>query len=267
MSHLPALYWAQFKIRLTVQFTYRVAVFAYMLGAIMQPTIYLVVWTTVAQAQGGTVGTFSVADFAAYYLTLMFVEHLTFTFTMWEYDYRIRMGRLSGQLLQPIHPIHGDLMDNLAYKALGLVMLIPGAMILGWTFRPNFNTEPETLLYFIPAFLLAFVLRFGLGYILALIAFWTNRNRAINSTYFVVFLFLSGRLTPIELLPEPLLTIANTLPFRWMVSFPVELFIGQLSRPEMIQGISIQAAWAVAIVLAIRVIWQRGVKRYTAYGG
>ena len=38
------------------QFQYRAANYFYMIGMIAEPVIYLVVWSTVAEAQGGEVG-------------------------------------------------------------------------------------------------------------------------------------------------------------------------------------------------------------------
>ena len=38
------------------QFQYRTANYFYMIGMIAEPVIYLVVWSTIAAAQGGQVG-------------------------------------------------------------------------------------------------------------------------------------------------------------------------------------------------------------------
>ena len=78
-----------------------------------------------------------------------------------------------------------------------------------------------------PRWLLAFLLRFLLEWTLAQAAFWTTRVSAINQSYFVLILFLSGQMAPLE--PVPALRfqmIANILPFRWMLGFPVELHPG-----------------------------------------
>jgi hypothetical protein len=40
----------------SVPIQYRTAQYFYMIGMIAEPVIYLVVWSTVAQAQGGSVG-------------------------------------------------------------------------------------------------------------------------------------------------------------------------------------------------------------------
>ena len=54
--------------------------------------------------------------FAAYFIVLMMVNHVTFSWIMFEYDYRVRQGTLSFALLRPVHPIHADIADNVSFK-------------------------------------------------------------------------------------------------------------------------------------------------------
>lgn len=260
------IYWAYLRISFAIQLQYRIAMAIWMLGSVVQPAIYLVVWATVVRTQGGSVGGLTVADFSAYYITLMFVEHLTFTWIMWEWDWRIRQGNLSRMLLLPIHPVHADITDNLAFKLLGLLILVPGALALAWTFRPAFTFRLDAALLFIPVLVLAFLLRFMLGYALGMLAFWIERVYALNSIYFVLALFFSGRLTPLELLPGPLQTLANVLPFKWFTAFPVELLLGRLTPQAGLQGSLVQLGWLVAIGALFQLTWRQGIRRYSAYG-
>ena len=58
------------------------------------------------------------AQFAAYFIVLMLVDHVTYTWIMYEYEYRVREGMLSPALLRPVHPIHADIADNVSSKVL-----------------------------------------------------------------------------------------------------------------------------------------------------
>jgi ABC-type uncharacterized transport system permease subunit len=49
------------RIAVAEQFQYRAANWAYTIGMVAEPVIYLVVWSTVAEAQGGQVGGFTPA--------------------------------------------------------------------------------------------------------------------------------------------------------------------------------------------------------------
>ena len=238
----------------------------YMIGRLLEPTVYLVVWTTVATARGGSVGGYSPADFAAYYIVLMLVNQFTFTWIMHEYQYRIRSGTLSAVLLKPIHPIHSDLADNLGYKLITAVIIFPAAAFLYWLFDPVFNTTVSLLGLFAFAMVLAYLLRFLLEWSLALISFWTTRNESFNQMYFLLGLFLSGRIAPLDLLPDWMRTTADILPFKWAVAFPVELVLGRLSDTEIMDGLMIQTVWLIVGLILHRVVWWRGIRKYSAVG-
>lgn len=261
-----SIYWAYLKTSLAWQFQYRVAMAIYMLGRLIEPTVYLVVWITVADARGGEVGGYGPADFAAYYIVLMVVNQFTFTWIMHEYQYRIRSGTLSAVLLKPIHPIHSDLADNVGYKLITLVVLVPAAAFLYWLFDPVFHTTAQLFLVFLFAMALAYLLRFLLEWSLALVSFWTTRNEAFNQMYFLLGLFLSGRIAPLDLLPGWLRTVADVTPFKWAVAFPVELFLGRLTDAEITRGLMIQGVWLLVGVVLHRIVWWRGIRKYSAVG-
>lgn len=260
------IYWAYLNTSLAWQFQYRVAMAIYMISRLLEPTVYLVVWTTVADARGGSVGGYSPADFAAYYIVLMLVNQFTFTWIMHEYQYRIRSGTLSAVLLKPIHPVHSDLADNFGYKIITAVIIFPAAAFLYWLFDPVFNTNLELIALFFLAMVLAYLLRFLTEWSLALISFWTTRNEAFNQMYFLLGLFLSGRIAPLDLLPDWLRAVAEVLPFKWAVAFPVELVLGRLTTEEITHGLGIQAAWLLFGIVLHRLVWSRGVRKYSAVG-
>jgi ABC-2 type transport system permease protein len=265
-AFLLDIYRTQLKVWINLQLQYRVALVIWLIGMILEPLIYLVVWTTVARQTGGEVGGFTPSTFAAYFVTLMLVNHATFTWIMWEFDYRIRQGQLSPMLLRPVHPIHNDIAQNLSYKLLSLSVLAPAAAVLGWVFGAQFDTTLYTALAFIPALLLAFLLRFMLEWTLALAAFWTTRVVAINEMYYVALIFLSGQVAPLSLFPRPVGLVANVLPFRWMVGFPIELLLNRLTPEAIITGFGAQVVWLALSVALLRFVWRLGLRKYSAVG-
>jgi ABC-2 type transport system permease protein len=266
MHGLIEYYGAQFRNTIALQLQYRVSLVIWLLGSVLQPVIYLVVWTTVAASGGGTVGEFTAGDFAAYFIVLMLVDHLTFSWIFYEFEYRVRQGNLSPLLLRPIHPIHKDIAENLTYKLLTSAIMLPTAGALALAFRPTFATEPWMLAALIPALLLGFGVRFLIEWTLALAAFWTTRVAALNELYFVGMLFLSGQVAPLALLPAPVRLVADLLPFRWMVAFPVELAIGRLTPAEALRGLGTQFVWLLLSLVLVALVWRAGVRRYSAVG-
>jgi ABC-2 type transport system permease protein len=263
---LLSAYRAQFRITFATQLQYRVSLVIWLIGMVLEPTMYLVVWSTVAEAQGGQVSGFAASDFAAYFVTSMLVNHVTFTWIMYDFEYQVRQGQLSPRLLRPVHPVHLHLADNITYKLLTALVMVPAAGVLALVFHARFTTEPWALALAVPAVLLAFAARFTLEWTLALAAFWTTRVFAINEMYYLALLFLSGQMAPLALLPRAAQVLANVLPFRWFVAFPVELITGRLTPGEALVGLGAQAVWLALAYGLTTVVWNEGVKRYSAVG-
>jgi ABC-2 type transport system permease protein len=260
------LYLQQFKTTLATMVAYRASLFIWMIGQIIEPLVYLIVWSIVSNATGGSIGGYSTREFAAYFLLLMLVNQVTYTWIMYEFEYRIREGLLSFALLKPVHPIHSDIADNISSKLITTPFMLLVALALVPVFHPTLHAVPLAIVLFFPALLLAFAIRFLLEWTLAQSAFWTTRVGAVNQIYFVVMLFLSGQFAPLTLLPFPVQVAAYILPFRWLISFPIELVTGRLTMNEALGGLGVQAAWLLASYFLFRIVWRAGVKVYAAVG-
>lgn len=266
LGTLRNVYRAKFRSEIAVQFAYRWALAIWLLGLVVEPVIYLAVWTTVAASQGGSVSGFTGGDFAAYFTILMVVNQLTFTWHFYEFEWRIRQGFFSPLLLRPIHPIHNDLAENLTFKLLTFTAVAPAAILLIIGFRASLNPTLLDVLAFLPALLLAMALRFMVEWTLALAAFWVTRVAAINEAYFLLMLFLSGQVAPLALLPDFVQVAASVLPFRWMVAFPVETLLGRLAPSDILVGYGVQVLWIGIALVILRVGWREGTRRYSAVG-
>jgi len=267
MRGMADIYAQQFKTTLASFLQYRAAISIWMIAHVLEPLIFLVVWSAVALARGTAVGGFGARDFAAYFIVMMLVNHATYTWIMYEFEYRVRHGSLSFALLRPLHPIHTDIVDNMSSKLITLPLMLVAAAVLAVVFKPAFHLVPWAVAAFVPALFLAFLLRFLIEWTLALSAFWTTRVSAVNQGYYVAALFLAGQVAPLVLLPAPVRVVATILPFRWMISFPVELLMGRLTPAAAFMGLAAQAVWIGLALALLKIVWRAGVKIYSAVGG
>ncbi len=129
MKALAELYLQQFKTTLASMFQYRASLLIWMIGQVLEPLVYLIVWSVVSNSSGGSVGDYTTTDFAAYFIVLMLVNQVTYTWIMYEFEYRIREGILSVALLKPVHPIHSDVADNVTSKIITLPIMVVIAVV------------------------------------------------------------------------------------------------------------------------------------------
>ena len=261
------VYAARFRIDISTQVAYRGSVAIWLFGLILEPLVSLVVWMTVAESQGGSVAGFTTSQYVAYFIILMIVDNLTFTWVMYEFEYRVQTGQFSSLLLRPVHPIHQDVTMNLSFKALGLFGVIPAAIILAIAFDADFSASALDMVVFVPALVLAMTLRFLIEWTLALLAFWMTRTSAVFQLYYSASILLAGNIAPLWLYPGWIQTVTMVLPFRWTIFFPVEVLLGRADGTSMLLGLLVQLAWIGLAYLTLRFAWKLASSRYSAVGG
>lgn len=254
------------KISILEQFQYRVQNYFYMIGMITEPVIYLVVWSSVATSQGGAVDGYTPGTLAAYYIVWTLVRNMNIVFTPYGWEERIQRGRLSSELMRPLHPLHGDVAFFAGWKVVVILFWLPLAAFLTIIFRPTLNPTWLQIVVFFLAIWGAYLIRTMLLSVLGMITFWTTRVAAIYELFFAAELILSGRLVPMPLMPAWVQNVANYLPFQWTFYFPINALTGQPSSAELLGGLGMQALWILAGILLANIFWRAGIRRFSSVG-
>jgi ABC-2 type transport system permease protein len=265
---MTAYYATSAKQSILLQFQYRAANYFYMIGMVVEPVVYLVVWSSIARSRpSGNIEGFTPGTFAAYYIVWTLVRNMNIVFTPYGWEERIREGEMSGALLRPIHPIHQDLAFFAGWKVVVIVLWLPIAGALSIAFRPELSPSILQCIVFFVAIWGAYLIRSLVLWALGLITFWTTRVSAIYEAYFIAELLLSGRLVPMRILPGWAQGVAWAFPFQWTFAFPITALTGPIDDGELLIGLGAQLAWIAAGALLVRVVWRRAVRQYAAVGG
>ncbi|EHR52416.1 ABC-type uncharacterized transport system, permease component [Saccharomonospora marina XMU15] len=242
----------------------RFSLVAVLAALLIEPMVYLAVWTTVA-AQGGVTG-MSFGSMAAYYISWMLVRIVVSAFSPASFETRIRRGDFNGHLLRPVHPIHFDLAYFIGLKVPMLVMWLPVAAVLTFVFEPDFTLGAASGPAFLLALCLAYLVRSLYMWILGLVNFWTTRTAALFDLVMFLEVLLSGRLVPMALMPEGVETLARSLPFYWAFGFPIDIASGRRLSGDLLPGLAAQALCVGVLCGLLAVVWRRAVRRYSAIG-
>jgi ABC-2 type transport system permease protein len=267
LRSLVDLYLTVMRTAVQQQFQYRTANYFWMLGMVAEPVIYLVVWTTIAEQQGGSVQGLSAGYFAAYYIVWTLVRNMNIVFGAPFWEERIREGELNRDLLRPVLPLHWDIAFFAGWKVVVIVLWIPLAIGLSLVFDPALHPRPLEVAVFAVAIWGAYLLRTMFQEALGMLCFWTTRGAAIFDLWMTTELLLSGRLVPLPLMPDWAQDLSLFLPFQWAFYFPIESLVGDLSDEELLRGLGAQLLWILVGFVIFRVAWKHAIKRYSAVGG
>jgi ABC-2 type transport system permease protein len=111
------------------------------------------------------------------------------------------------------------------------------------------------------------LLQFFMSFAMAMLAFWLLE---ISTFIFILFAFeylASGHLFPLAVLPPGVKQILYFTPFPYQLYFPIQIYMGKISGPALWLGLATQILWVLVMYGFARFMWQRGIRKYAAFGG
>jgi ABC-2 type transport system permease protein len=181
----------------------------------------------------------------------------------------VREGTLKKYLIQPLDMI-GYL---LAYRAAHKVAYITTSFLpyaaLFFLCRGFFDglPGPATFAGYVAALLLGFLIGFLFDTALGMVGFWFLDVSSLLWVVTTLNYFISGQMFPLDLLPPFWVALLKALPFQYLAYFPAVVFLGKVEGPELARQLLIEAAWVVVLLVLARLLYARGLRRYSAYGG
>jgi ABC-2 type transport system permease protein len=157
--------------------------------------------------------------------------------------------------------------DNLAAIPMRGVVAFPVVAILLYVARAELSGDWVLWLLLAPALLGAWLLYFLVQSIIGTLALRFESAASLFDAWLGFSNILSGYLVPLDLFPSAVRQLAVALPFRFQLSYPVELMLGRCTRMEALELLAAQWAYVLVFLLVTRVAWRSGLRHYAAYGG
>ena len=182
---------------------------------------------------------------------------------------QIRNGEIKKFLVQPVDLIGFLLLMRLAHKVVYYGIAVAPFAFVFYLCRHYFPGWPpaDVMFAFITSLIFAFLLGFFLEATIGMIGFWFLEVSSLLFVYMLFNFFFSGHMFPLDMLPKPWSTIVQLTPLQYLAYFPSAVFLQKIQGRDLWIGLSIQAAWVLFFIVTSRVVFWRGVKRYSGYGG
>lgn len=252
-------------LNIGMTFVYRGDFLLLQIASVMTPLVSLVVWQA-ALAAGATIGV--TAEFlTTYFILVAVVNMLTSSWTAWFLAEMIRDGSLNKWLIRPASVHLDGLANNLGEKAIKLLLLVPMILILALVMPGQLSVpgSPVRWLLFVVAIGIAMAMSFIFDIARGSLAFWFEDVQGFNLAISIMTPVLSGAVVPLALMPPEIAGITLWQPFRFMLSFPMEVLLGQVPG-GLIFGFAQQLGWLAVFGATAVLVWRLGLRSYSAVG-
>ncbi|AKU92052.1 ABC transporter permease [Vulgatibacter incomptus] len=230
------------------------------------PLIMLLLWSAVAKE--APVGRFGEAEFGAYFLATLIVRLVTSSWVIWDLNFEIRQGTIGMRLLRPLHPFVWYAAENLAALPMRAMVALPVAAIaLLWLGAGQLNPDPVAWAIVPVALIGAWAMTFCAMAMIGSLGLLWESSLSVFQLWLGLYFVIGGYVLPLELLPDWLYAVVRWLPFRYLLSFPVETMLGLIDRREALGALAVQWGYAALFLAGALAVWRRGLARYSAFGG
>lgn len=179
-------------------------------------------------------------------------------------------GKITNFLLKPMSYFKYWFTRDISSKTLNLGFAALEIIVLFAVLRPPFfiQTNPFQIATFVFLLILAVVMFFSLLILTNLITFWMPESGWPAQFLFIVIFteFFSGAIFPIDILPITIQKILYSLPFPYLLFFPLQVYLGKIVGTALIKGLLVTIIWTIVLITAMNIVWQKGIKRYAAEG-
>ncbi|MDP6553827.1 MAG: ABC-2 family transporter protein [Pirellulaceae bacterium] len=221
-------------------------------------------------------GGYRYTEFVAYYLLTMLSRAFSSMPGLASGIARqIRDGEIKKYLIQPVDMLGFMFLGRIAHKVAYYSVAIGPFALVFFLCRGMFRDLPaeaatrsvSTVAAYLAALIMGFVLGYFLEAAIGLIGFWWLEVTSILFIYMLFSFFLSGHMFPLDMLPEPWLTMVDLLPLKYLAYFPAAVFLGKVTGPDLIWGLCVEFFWILFFVGLSRWFYLSGIKRYSGFGG
>lgn len=180
----------------------------------------------------------------------------------------VRDGSVRKYLLQPVDMLSYLFWHRVAHKMVYYIVATGPFALVFWLCRDYLPgwPEPPVLAALIASLVMSFLIGFLIEALIGLISFWFLEVSSLIFIYMMMNYFLSGHMIPLEWIAEWIPWVYY-LPFRYLAYFPAAIVLGKVPVESLPIELATQFAWIIVLLIANRVAFNRGVRRYGAFGG
>jgi len=236
--------------------------FVWLLVTAINPLIYILFWKgTIRGAQFSLIVTYYVL------VTIMgafLMSHIEGDIAVNDIQY----GQLTSYLVKPLSYYWKKLYEELPYRVLqgffGICILVMLTKVFKLSIQ--ITNTPNILLMSVCVMIMAFFIAYTFKAVLGLLAFWFVDVDGLFHLSEIIIILFAGYIMPIDMMPKAWYQAAQIMPFSSMIYYPIIVLQGQLNVAEIWSVLAKQSFWLIFFLIIYLIVWQRGIRKFTALG-
>lgn len=266
MKKLVGKFWARYKVGLQSEFEYRWGSLIWILNQWVGVIFIMFLWYFAAKNASGF--PMSPSQVITYFILSVPISRLTQTWLWENMGNDIRSGGFTKFLLRPQPYLFNELAENFSRQTIRLLTLTPVLLLVWFYLRGEFRLGLSlgSAGLFLLALVLGFALRFFYEGFMGISTFWLLDVHGFAAIVNHLTDLFTGSLIPLSIMPSFLAGVAKLLPFRFFVSFPLEIVLGQIKGGQIFEGFLVGLAWIIFFGMLYKPFMRRGIKKYEAVG-
>ncbi len=272
----PALAWLARPLRLYGEFVrvgvvntlaYRLRYYTGIVTYFIYVSVYYFIWKAIYANRHDIQG-FDFSQMLTYIAVGWIIRSFYFNNIDQDLAYQVVEGKVALDLIKPVNVEMMYVGQALGESVFRLVMLTaPTALVLFLVYPVRPPAGAVQFLAFLASVVLSFFIVAGINFAVGTFALRLMSILGLLRAKYFLLELCSGLLLPISFFPGALQKTLNVLPFPYISSVPVLIYLGKLQGAGIARVLALQAFWAAAMLGLGEALWRWATRRITIQGG
>lgn len=227
----------------------------------------LILWS-VAFLNTDTISGLTRSAVISYYIIGYLFQDISGSHFEEHYIKEVLSGNINALLLKPVSVKKLMVVEEIAWRMFGMLFSVTPVIIIGFIMGVDIFRPIPLNQFVILALVVMLSFFMETIYSLAIIAmsFIMEEARSLMHLKWMIQWLLSGSMIPFEFMPDWLSKIAQILPFQARYYLPTNIYLQTIDPSQLKHKLILMIIWAIVLYGAIKWLWQKNLRKFTAVG-
>lgn len=201
----------------------------------------------------------------------LFVSFISNAFLSWYAESglskKILDGTIEMDLVKPFSFQFARLSESLGSTIIESLTVIILAIPIKFIFDIPMPTQISTWLMLVLSLVISILCKFGIIYIFSMFCFYTTSYVGVSWARQAITNLLSGAIIPLTFLPPAIHSILNTMPFKYIVDIPANIFLETYRIMDSIILMGVGLMWVIVLFVLGKLLYSFFIRKVTINGG